>query len=438
MLQIALLLLTCGLCQYTWSVNTSVARVIISFTVIGFVFYLWVVVVGTSSHECPFQTPASITLRYLKDNKTVRRWLSSLSPLISITCRKLLASLSLPNTASLIYATWMDARQAIIPASRRARDTTRRSPPRDPPTSGILSCIRRIARKIGHRVIIPLRQMDRAFGNAKQRLAQEIRRFRPAALLPTSTRDPHHISHNIPGLLVHVWSLRDIQRQNASNAHCVSWVLRYITDPEAIDSAIRLAGTIRWFDGDPDQNPPFDVIVSTFETCFDSTRQLYPGMEDRAYFSARAILQINMRARVQSHRHASKYPIPHISPSSFGKTDHDLRHILWMLRYNTGTSRPTFLFPNGDTVTPTHSLWLSNLFVDLTHAGQNPTLQYYPAYLTIASTNHHATIANILLVWYMFLGGRVEEETVWAVDKSYAATLSFLPVYLLLCTPAIH
>ena len=60
MLQIALLL-TCGLSRYMWSVNTSVARVVISFTVLG-LFYIGTVVAGTSSYEYPFQTPASIAL----------------------------------------------------------------------------------------------------------------------------------------------------------------------------------------------------------------------------------------------------------------------------------------------------------------------------------------------------------------------------------------
>jgi len=56
MLQIALL--TCGLSQYMWAINTSVARVITSFTALGILFYVGIVAAGTSSYECPFQTPA--------------------------------------------------------------------------------------------------------------------------------------------------------------------------------------------------------------------------------------------------------------------------------------------------------------------------------------------------------------------------------------------
>jgi len=447
MLQIALLLLACGLSRYMWSVNTSVARVVISFTVLGFLFYIGIVVVGTSSYECPFQTPTSMALRHLKDSGAIRKLLSSLSPtkitsLIHIIRRnapKLLASLSLPNTASLIYATWMDVQQGLVSASRRAHDITRRQFSWEFSASGILSGICRTARKIGHQTVILPLQVYRAFGNARQRLARGIRRFRHAGMIPTSASDVHHrsfVPHNGPGLRVRVWNLESIRRQNADNARCVCWVLQNITDPEAIDSAIRLAGTIQWFDGDSDHNPPLDLIVSTFEGCFDSTKQLYPGMRDRAYFPARAILQIHMRARVRSHEYASKYPIPAVFANSFQHNDPDLLHLTYVLAHNRNASRPTLLF--SDEGTPTHSLWLSNLFVDLTRVGPNPVLQFHRPYLTVASTNHQATISNVLLMWYMFLGGHAEEETVWALDKSYVAISSFLPACLISCAPVIH
>jgi hypothetical protein len=97
MLQIALLLLACGLSRYMWSVNTSVARIIITFTVLGVLFYIGIVAAGTSSYECPFQTPASIGLRYLRDSNTTQKLLANLSPLKAI---------------SIIPTTWKNIRQA--------------------------------------------------------------------------------------------------------------------------------------------------------------------------------------------------------------------------------------------------------------------------------------------------------------------------------------
>ena len=432
MLQVALFLLTCGLSRYMWSVNTSVARVVISFTLVGFLFYIGIVIAGICSYECPFQTPVSMAVRHLKDSGMAHRLLSSLSPLNVISfihlirkkTRELLVTLSL-----LIHAASVGSYQGLVSASRRAYNIIRRPLTWEFSLSQIPSDTHDAARNVGHRVIVLFLKMDRKFGNAKQRMAQGARRFMRRGLLPIST-DGSHQPVVLPGLRVRVWNLDAILRQNADNARCVSWVLRNITDPEALDSAIRLAGTIRWFDGDPDHDPPFDVIVSAFGACFDSTKQPYPGMRDRAYFSARAILQINMRARIRSHEHASKYPIPipTISSTPFLSTDLDLYHVVWMLESNA-SSVPTLPFPKSNN-TRIHSLWLSNLFVDLTRTGPNPILGSYWAHLAVARTNHRPTIANVLVMWYMFLGGHVEEETFWAVDKSYVVTSFLLPEYL--------
>ena len=381
MLQIALLLLACGLSRYVWSVNTSVARVVISFTALGLLFYIGIVAAGTSSYECPFQTPASEGLRYLRDSGVTREFLARMSP---------------SNIISLIYAACVSARQRFM------------------------SGIRSIATKIRHQMIV-LRRINRALGNAKQRLVQGIRRFRRAGLLPTVAEDagqqPDPLRNN-PRLLVRVWNIEALRKQNMDNARCVCWVLRTITDPEAIESAIRLAGTIRWFDDNHDHDPPFDLIVSIFRGCFSSTTQLHPGMRDRAYFSARAILQIGLRARTQSRRCASKYPIPDVSSNTSTHTDHDLRHVIRMLKCNFDSDRPILDFPKASANTHNHLLWMSNLFVDLVCVGPTPILRSYESYLSVAVANHRPMIANTLLMWSMLMGGRVEEETFWAADKS--------------------
>ena len=101
-LQIALLLLACGLSRYMWSVNTSVARVVVSFTILGVLFYIGIVVVGTSSYECPFQTPASTSLRYLRDSGAIQ---------------KLVAGLSLADLISLIHTTRRNTKTTGEPVS---------------------------------------------------------------------------------------------------------------------------------------------------------------------------------------------------------------------------------------------------------------------------------------------------------------------------------
>jgi len=422
MLQIALLLLASGLSRYIWSINKPVARVVISLTVLGVLFYIGIVAAGTSSYECPFQTPASEVLRYLRDSGVTRKLMASTSP---------------SNIISLIYSTWMNTRQGLVSAFHRVYGTIRHQFSQDISPSRITSGIHSTATRVGHRMILLLLRIDRAFRDAKQMFVQRIRSFRCNNLLPTTVgeadQQPDPLRNGL-GLLLHVRNLEALRKQNTDNMRCVCWVLRNITDQEAIDSAIRLAGTIRWFDGNLNHDPPFDLIVSTFEACFDSSKQLYPGMRDRAYFSARAILQINAGARIQPYESASKYPIPGVSSSAPQHTDHDLHHILRMLRRNFNSERPILEFPKVGENTQNHLLWASNLFVDLTHVGPNPILESYKSYLSMAVADHRAMIANTLLMWYMFLGGRIEDETLWAADKSYAVgPLIFHSAYLILC-----
>ena len=59
MLQIALFLLGCALSLYLWGINITVASVVIGVTSIGVVLYLFIVVAGTASESCPYQTPAA-------------------------------------------------------------------------------------------------------------------------------------------------------------------------------------------------------------------------------------------------------------------------------------------------------------------------------------------------------------------------------------------
>ena len=454
MLQIALFLLAGSLSRYVWTVDVSVAHVVMSFTVLGIFFYIGIVVAGTSSYECPFQTPASASFRYLRDSRVIQKSFASLVPSDVV-----LANLTPPNINSLIYATWRDfIRSPIVSgirstASRVENHITTLLLKVD---QGSRNARLRLVRGIQkfrhvliaaedahsqpplprnnvsstnyHPITILFHQVGQGFRNTKQRLVQWIHKFRHIGLVPITIGDTHHhplIPQYGPGLRLHVRNLAGLRKQNADNARCVSWVLQKLTDPESIDPALRLAGIIRWFDSDVDIVPPFDLIVSAFEACFDSTKQLYPGMKDRAYFSARAILQINTGARAQSYEHASKYPIPRTPPSSSHHANPDLYNTLHMLEANSGPGRPTLDFPRVGTNSQIHLVWMSNLFIDLCHIGPNPTLKSWQSYFSASLNDHRPVIANTLLVWYMLLGGHIEEEVFWAVDKSYVVVLSF-------------
>ena len=64
MLQIALLLLSCVLSRYLWEINIVVAFVVLGVTSFGVAFYAFIVVAGTASESCPYQTPCARILRH--------------------------------------------------------------------------------------------------------------------------------------------------------------------------------------------------------------------------------------------------------------------------------------------------------------------------------------------------------------------------------------
>ena len=65
MLQAALLLLGCALSRYLWEINIAVASVIIGVTSFGAIFYVFIVIAGTASASCPYQTPGAHISRYV-------------------------------------------------------------------------------------------------------------------------------------------------------------------------------------------------------------------------------------------------------------------------------------------------------------------------------------------------------------------------------------
>ena len=67
MLQAALLLLGCALSRYLWEINTTVASVVLGVTSFGVLFYIFIVVAGAASVNCPYQTPGADFLRHIPD-----------------------------------------------------------------------------------------------------------------------------------------------------------------------------------------------------------------------------------------------------------------------------------------------------------------------------------------------------------------------------------
>jgi len=220
-----------------------------------------------------------------------------------------------------------------------------------------------------------------------------------------------------------------IHRTNADDVRCVSWILINITDPEALDAAIRLAGTIRWFNDGIDVDPPYDLIVSTFEACFDLTGKLYPGSRDRAYYSGRAMMWIRTLAMCKSEEFGNIFPLPDTKYTA-PDLDHGLKHLLQVNCVASSEAHILWLLAINPEHTPSHLQWTSDVLLHLTWINRT-TLDYqfildYILRMRKTKTTLPLNVTlNRLLVWCVFLGSPVEEEVLKIQDKSY--DISFCP-----------
>ena len=157
MLQLSLLLLACALCRHMWSINITIARVLITLTVIGVLFYLATVFTGILSYACPFQTPASIALQGL----------------------------------------WKKVRRRFIPVISRWKEA--------------ISWTCRV----------------------RNRRIWQLLHHQSSPIIPPESAQ---VQQSEPWLTPK--DLAIIQKTNANDVRCVSWILKNIADPEALDAAI--------------------------------------------------------------------------------------------------------------------------------------------------------------------------------------------------------
>jgi hypothetical protein len=387
MLQIALLLFACGLCRYTAFVNTSVAGVLNVLTALGVLFYAGIVIAGTSSYDCPFQTPASGTLRSLWAKLKPYLMHASL-PIITV----------LYNLGEIVQCHIF--RIAI------------RLPHVD---------IRHHFRSQLERVQLEILHM----GLRLPWTGLNIRRGLRHPPLPTIQENPHLTNSKEVDPWLTSKDLATIQMTSTNDAWCVSWILRNITDPEALDAAIRLAGTIWWFEHGIDAEPPYDIIVSAFRANFGSDGKVYPGSRDRAYYSGRAILWIHSLAMCKPE-FARSFPLPKTRYTT--PYDSDFANLLQVIQAQTpGGCFGGLLSQQG--CTPSHLRWTSNVLVHLSWANRT-MLDYHSVYqwthFIDGTTTSVDTFLGRILMWCIILGSPFEEEVLKVQNKSCETTCFLL------------
>ena len=420
-LQISLLLLACGLCRHMASINNSVANVLITLTVLGILFYLGIVVVGTASYECPFQTPVSVGLRRLWE-KFGDHVTAVLLPIVTAGT-SLYKCLPWPPVLTTLHNMWEFILCHTLylllwfPFLRRhphfqsgSLPITQPIPQEHPsPLAPLYSLWENIQCKIFHIGLCLLKT------------------------LPPPATQPSPSNTAVPSPWLTPTTLATLQKTNANDVRCVSWILRNITDPEALDAAVRLASTIRWFEDGDTTVPPYDLIVSTLETCFNSVGRIYPGLRDRAYSSAQAALWIHICAVCVSEEFASKFPLPTIH-CDIASLDNDLKDLLGIY---TGRDTPRILsWMHGTTslmqFTPAYLQWTSNALLRLSWAKQDAPSIFNRIGTKRGRRNKGPFPVNVLLnrilASCIFLGQPIDSGILMIHDKSYViSSLSLSP-----------
>jgi len=418
MLQIALLFLACGLCRHMITINTPIFGVLLALTALGVLFYIGIVISGTYSRECPFQTPASTNLRGL--------W-KKVGPRTTVVASSIISALR---------GLWEILLCQIL-----------RNMLHLPLDLGAWHCFRRPhPQGIGENSPTPFAALSELWKNIWSKILRPALRFSFASRLDLSGR-----SHRLP-LPTTVGSAVPLEvipqptpegpatpRMNSKNdARCVSWILIEITDPEALDAAVRLAGTIRWFEEGIDVKPSYDIIVSIFNSSLDSTKKVYPGMRERAYYSLRAVLWIYALVKCKFPESVRRYPLPVVAEVET-PTD-DLTHLLSVcFHLNTLQSCPStfstiYTVPHG--ASNEHAQWMSNILLHLawTERGDPSVFYWFDQFVeTGYRYNDLDTIPldatlNRFMVWCIFLSSRVEEEVLRIQDKSFVISHSFFQV----------
>ena len=463
MLQASLLLLACGLCQYMWSINVSVAIIIITLTVLGVLFYTGIVIAGTSSYECPFQTPASTTLRGLWKRIHPQATLLA-QPIIAIGAHvfqtlssnilhPLWKRLVCPVISTILYLKQAIVQVALnfgwwIPVIFRSQRHSRSplspipfvgiqaSPSASPPPSFQSLSINPSSLS---RNPSPLPRNHSLHGatSSTHDTSSSHHSPTPSHHSPIPSHHGPTPSHRMFGPYFQPtppttpgntgsWltpeDLTAFQKRNTTDIRCVSWILRNITDPEALDAAIRIAGTVQWFEDGIDVKPLYDTIVSIFCACLDSTGAVYPGLLDRAYYSARAIVWVQIRAMSKPEEVAHGFLLP--SSGNAISDDSDLCSILCISKIIQSPHISIYnMIVFTEHNTPSHVQWASRALLDFWWTIQDDELAFSVFRLREIwhfpwNTAPLDAALNLSLVWSIILGSPVEEGALKVQDKT--------------------
>ena len=217
--------------------------------------------------------------------------------------------------------------------------------------------------------------------------------------------------------------LTTLQETNVDDAKCVLWVLQRITDPEALDAAIRFATVIRWYEDGLDMEKTRELIASFLEECFDFNGTTPPGSRDRAYYSLQAIIWIHICIACRPGGSGTWVP-PTLVPQDTTCVDHELRQLLRISSARDAEELLTLWYRIGPGLPPANIQWTSNALLFMSWACQGGAPEMFDSIPKEHAWGDLSTIPlnavlNRLLTWCIFLGWHVDMDALRVQVKSY-------------------
>ena len=229
-------------------------------------------------------------------------------------------------------------------------------------------------------------------------------------------------------------ALDALRKANIDDGKCVLWVLRFITDPEALDAAIRFATVIRWYEEGTDPEETRELIVSNLEECFDFNGTIPHGFRDRAYYSIQALTWIRI-CWACIPEESPALPQPNI-PRETKCLDHNLRYFLEICVTPDIHESLNQMYQVGREFAPADIEWASNALLHLSWGGRDVPGKFD------SITKRHAwgdwsaipsnAVLNRLMVWCVFLGWDIDEDALRIQAKSCVIPY-FRPANFLRC-----
>ena len=379
-LQFSLLFFSIALAGNIWTLQQTVASVIMATTAFGLIFYFFTIVSSLKSPDCPFQTPVSTTLRHVLQNTAPFRT-------------------RVRNTWKGYLKTWGGFLDNLLESSKHALATAKHLI-----TSSLMPFVTYLWPLPGHTVGSTVDDPEVAGGSEQARVSKSGQSDSEAAGEHTEKLDLSLLEPPVK-----------IVQSHAVQSRAVQWIIETSTDIDNISAAAGMVPEIEWLaaEGVIDM---LDRLKSHFHACFDHAQHILPLAQARAVACLKAIRHCS----VESGQGNPLMVIPHGTihfknePNLF-KMAPDQAYLVVHCAVEYPVELNMKLLPLSD------RMWMAHMFTYRLHRGDNN-----PNFVTflidfidtcLDPKSPARLVADCVLLAGMLLGLKIERQHLISLNK---------------------